>query len=330
MRNILLSILVVTAIASGLVGGTLAGFSDTERSLNNFFEVGDLDLKVATASAIWTPGEYRDDAPWGVGLEPLFMLDCARIGQTYSVNRLLTNYGYVNGIAKLHVRVTQDTTGIAGTTIVTIWYDDNGNSVADPGETQNYTLAQCNPAVLGPLPGGEVRRLTLSICPQNAPGGSQAFDIWFDTEFQLIEDVCPGFTDTEFTTNHLKSCNQGCTHGYWKNHTESWPPTGYLTSQKVKDVFSVPNGYAGYIKNATLLGALDFQGGNSLDEKAEILLKQAVAALLNAAHPSINYPLSVSEVISQVNAALASLNPTTITNLATLLDDYNKLGCPLN
>jgi hypothetical protein len=146
----------------------------------------------------------------------------------------------------------------------------------------------------------------------------------------LIEDVCPGFTDTEFTTNHLKSCHQGCTLGYWKNHTESWPPTGYTTSQKVKDVFSAANGYAGYIKNATLLEALSFQGGNSLDEKAEILLKQAVAALLNAAHPSINYPLSVSEVISQVNAALASLNPTTITNLATLLDDYNKLGCPLN
>jgi predicted ribosomally synthesized peptide with SipW-like signal peptide len=47
MKNIFLSVVVICALAVAGVGGTLAGFSDTELSEDNYFEVGSLDLKVS-------------------------------------------------------------------------------------------------------------------------------------------------------------------------------------------------------------------------------------------------------------------------------------------
>ncbi|MGH2523986.1 MAG: hypothetical protein ACRDH2_15880 [Anaerolineales bacterium] len=55
-----------------------------------------------------------------------------------------------------------------------------------------------------------------------------------------------------------------------------------------------------------------------------------MAALLNSAHPDVDYPRTTSEVIADVNAALASNNRSTILALATALDADNNLGCPLN
>jgi hypothetical protein len=46
--------------------------------------------------------------------------------------------------------------------------------------------------------------------------------------------------------------------------------------------------------------------------------------LLNAANGNPVYPINVANVISQTNAALASLNATTITNLGTQLDTWNN------
>jgi predicted ribosomally synthesized peptide with SipW-like signal peptide len=58
MRNILLSLVVVAVLIAGAVGGTLAGFSDSETALDNYIETGSLDLKV----------NGTDDAPWGAGI----------------------------------------------------------------------------------------------------------------------------------------------------------------------------------------------------------------------------------------------------------------------
>jgi hypothetical protein len=119
---------------------------------------------------------------------------------------------------------------------------------------------------------------------------------------------------------------EGCTPGYWKNHPGSWPATGYTTSQTLSSVFSNTGTYA----SKTLLEALSFQGGSTLDGKKEILLRAAVASLLNSAHPDVDFDLTTAEVIAQVNAALASNNKDTILALATLLDLENNSGCTLN
>lgn len=122
--------------------------------------------------------------------------------------------------------------------------------------------------------------------------------------------------------------NQGCTPGYWKNHTDSWPPAGYSPTQIVKSVFVDAWHYqAGF---PSLLEALGFAGGSGLDGAAEILLRAGVAALLNAAHPGVAYPRTTAEVITSVNTALASQSRDTMLALAAQLDADNNLGCPLN
>lgn len=116
---------------------------------------------------------------------------------------------------------------------------------------------------------------------------------------------------------------EGCTPGYWKNHTQSWEE--YAPGQRVSSVFT---SYAG---TETLLQALQGGGGSGLDGARKILLRAAVAAVLNAAHDSLEYPwqrwsngLRGAPLIASVNNALASNNRDTMLALATRLDNDNN------
>lgn len=122
---------------------------------------------------------------------------------------------------------------------------------------------------------------------------------------------------------------QGCSHGYWKNHTDSWPATGYSTSQHLDAVFSEADHYPA-LGPLSLYDALSFSGGSDTTGAAANLLKQAVAALLNAAHPGVDFPRTTAEVIGAVNGALASESRSTMLALAAELDADNNLSCPLN
>ena len=107
-------------------------------------------------------------------------------------------------------------------------------------------------------------------------------------------------------------------------HHDSWIPTGYETTDLLKDVFG-PNAL-----NGTLLDGLNFQGGSGVTGAKQILLRAAVAALLNASHPDIAYPLTEGQVINMVTVALGTGNRGAILTLANQLDGLNNLGCPLN
>lgn len=120
----------------------------------------------------------------------------------------------------------------------------------------------------------------------------------------------------------------GCTPGFWKNHTDLWGPTGYSPSQTLESVFDVPDVLG--LDNYTLLQALSFGGGPGAAGMAQNLLRQAVAALLNAAHPLVNYPMTVGAVIGSVNYVLATLNRGTMETLKNQLDSFNNLGCPID
>ena len=126
---------------------------------------------------------------------------------------------------------------------------------------------------------------------------------------------------------------QGCTPGYWKQtqHFASWVPTGYTQGQLLSSVFTIGSDYSP-LGNSSLLDALSFGGGSTLSDKAQILLRAAVSALLNAGNPSVAYALTTSQIVTQVNSALASEDPNVITNLATSLNNFNNGngGCPLN
>lgn len=90
---------------------------------------------------------------------------------------------------------------------------------------------------------------------------------------------------------------EGCTVGFWRQeqHFDSWTDP-YSPSTSFEDVFGrdVP-------EDPTLLEALELKGGG-----LNALMRHAVAALLNAAHPEIGYAFSVEEVISKFQAAFDS------------------------
>jgi len=96
----------------------------------------------------------------------------------------------------------------------------------------------------------------------------------------------------------------------------------------LESVFDVPDSYG--LDNYTLRQALSFRGSATTKGVAQILLRAAVSALLNSAHPDVDYPRTTAEVIADVNAALASNDRSTMLALAAELDADNNFGCPLN
>ena len=119
---------------------------------------------------------------------------------------------------------------------------------------------------------------------------------------------------------------EGCTPGYWKNHLDSWQ--GFEPQQTLESVFDVPDSFG--LDDKTLIEGLKLKGGKDVDGAAEILLRAAVASLLNAENSDVGYTMSTAEVISSVNTALASNDRETMLALKDQLDFDNNLGCPLD
>jgi len=120
---------------------------------------------------------------------------------------------------------------------------------------------------------------------------------------------------------------QGCTPGYWKQpqHFDSWVGTGYTPNQTVGSVFTNSG-----VASETLVQALAGGGGSTIQGAKTILLRAAVAALLNAGSSGVNYQFTTAQIIAETNAALASNDRATILTLAAELDAANNAGCPLN
>jgi hypothetical protein len=126
------------------------------------------------------------------------------------------------------------------------------------------------------------------------------------------------------TTTTTTPGGEGCTPGFWKQdqHFDSWPVP--ITTTLAGAGFT----NTGLPAGTTLLEALSFQGGPTLQDAKNILLRQAAAAYLNSL--AIAYPLTTAEVVSMVNAALASGDRATILAVKDTLDANNNLGCPLD
>ncbi|MDH4070428.1 MAG: hypothetical protein OEV30_08385, partial [Ignavibacteria bacterium] len=134
------------------------------------------------------------------------------------------------------------------------------------------------------------------------------------------------YLDVDFC---FRESNEGCTPGYWKNHEDSWGPTGLITSQTMPSVFSEAGSYPELV-SASLIDALAFGGGPGVEGAARNLARAAVAALLNASHPDVAYTMSSADLIAAVNGAFASGHRDTMLALMESLDNDNNLGCPLN
>jgi hypothetical protein len=122
---------------------------------------------------------------------------------------------------------------------------------------------------------------------------------------------------------------QGCTPGYWKNHTFAWGMTAYTPETLVGAVYDLPANFSSLGSN-TLEEAMHWSNGRWPIDRARNLIKHATAALLNATHPDVYYEWTMLQILNEVNAALATENNNTMNNLATDIDDMNNSGCPLS
>ena len=122
---------------------------------------------------------------------------------------------------------------------------------------------------------------------------------------------------------------EGCTPGAWRNQDGTgqngknrWIGTGYDLTTTFESVFGDVLGpeYDGL----TLREALDFNDNSG----GEALLKHAAAAVLNAAHPDVDYPYSVGEVVSMFQSAWADLEGDD-NETKDMFDEANNLGCPI-
>jgi hypothetical protein len=116
-------------------------------------------------------------------------------------------------------------------------------------------------------------------------------------------------SQTPTATTSSRSGFEGCTPGYWKNHLSAWEPTGYGKF----DDFDTTFGVDFFNPDISLTQSLYLQGGQEMS-----LARQGTAALLNASHPNVDYPLSAAQVIALVQAGDVSI-----------LEESNEAACPL-
>ncbi len=121
----------------------------------------------------------------------------------------------------------------------------------------------------------------------------------------------------------------GCADTFWSASLLAWSPTGTTPGERVVDVFTESKNY-GPVGTATLRTALRFQPGGGLLGDARALARTGVAALLNAGHPGIEFPLTRTQVITRVDTALRSSDTVKILALADELKAANGAGCPLS
>ena len=126
----------------------------------------------------------------------------------------------------------------------------------------------------------------------------------------------------------------GCTPGYWKVpvHLDSWGPTTFTPvseTGKLAETFNEVFDVTQYVKNDgsayTLLEVMRELNGNG-DPIYPNLGFHAVAALLNAAHPAVNFGYTSGELI----ALFKSNYLTNSEKLKNSLEMLNERDCPLN
>jgi hypothetical protein len=139
------------------------------------------------------------------------------------------------------------------------------------------------------------------------------------------------YQDWIFSITPVALDHHGCTLGFWKNHDGGGPQANLWPSPYNPATTTL--GGAGFLltgNQGTLMDdALSFKGGPSVQDAKNLLMKQAVAALLNAATPGMFYPLDVAHVISETNTALATGDRGKILDEAARLGGFNSLEGPL-
>jgi hypothetical protein len=120
-----------------------------------------------------------------------------------------------------------------------------------------------------------------------------------------------------------------CADGFWAGHLDAWKG-GVRPDQLLRNTFTASAGYES-LGGTTLQAALRLvgNGGPDLTGAARTLVREAAAALLNAVHPGLEYPLTRTQVITEVDTALRLRDQAAILDLARELAEWNGAECPL-
>jgi hypothetical protein len=162
------------------------------------------------------------------------------------------------------------------------------------------------PAAAMPQYVRSLRRLATALAAFVAIGGGSALAI----------TTAGGSNSTSGSASiQYNNGGQGCTPGYWKNHTAVW--TTYKPTDSFNAVFGV-----NYNSSLTLGGALNLEGGGF-----KALARHAAAALLNAAHGDVSYGFEESDIKALVQQAFSTNNPEPTKNT---FDTLNNAGCSID
>ena len=92
--------------------------------------------------------------------------------------------------------------------------------------------------------------------------------------------------------------DEGCTSEFWKENAKqgagAWPDNGITITPSTPITTFVDNDGELDLTGVTFLDALNFQDGPGVEGAEKILLRDAAAAMLNAAHDEsvLDYPIS--------------------------------------
>ncbi|OIU70794.1 hypothetical protein [Rossellomorea aquimaris] len=110
---------------------------------------------------------------------------------------------------------------------------------------------------------------------------------------------------------------QGCSVRYWADHPDVW--VGFCPNNFFNFIF----GRNVYSSNFTL-GETHVLTGLGIDA----LARETVAALLNAAHPDVQYPLTLAEVVAKFREAFDE-GGVRLEEIRVLFESFNNMYCPL-
>lgn len=231
---------------------------------------------------------------------------------------------------------------------IVLYEDDDG----DLGENIGYTLTVTEfddeeEPIYGSFCFTGLEEGTYWICEESENGtidisGEECKDVTVTAgETAGVDDD----QDTSFENDLAEF--RGCTPGFWCNPAQKkgwWSKTedvgGYYTNDTIGDTFPSDEwlevGGRGRwsgeeLADRTLGEAVcNLSGGPDLANAQSQLAGHATAALLNAAHEHIAYPMTADMVISAVQDALDTEERAAVLDLKDTFDEYNNLGCTLN
>jgi uncharacterized repeat protein (TIGR01451 family) len=124
--------------------------------------------------------------------------------------------------------------------------------------------------------------------------------------------------------------DEGCTPGFWRNHTSLWDGAGgddvtttVQTTDGFNATFGVTSAQSGLANTVTLLGAVNLEGGG------RIALARHAAAAAASADAGIAYPYSLAQVIALYQDAVGAIaGPETVASAKAKFEAANQLGCP--